>query len=95
MKLTQGKLIETIRKKNHGWTTYQARKIAGISIRRVNQVWKHYRETKEILEIGRKNGRPKRYIEDWETGTVKEAFDKYSLSVSTLLKLIEGIAGNT
>ena len=69
MKLTQGKLIETIRKKNHGWTTYQARKIAGISIRRVNQVWKHYRETKEISEIGRKNGRLKRYIEDWETAT--------------------------
>ena len=36
MKLTKNKLVETIGKKNMGWTTYQARKIAGISIRRVN-----------------------------------------------------------
>ncbi len=32
------KLIETFRRKNEGWTTYQARKIAGISIRRVNLI---------------------------------------------------------
>ena len=57
MKLTQGKLIETIRKKNQGWTTYQARKISGISIRRVNQVYKQYLLNKQIPEIGKKNGR--------------------------------------
>ena len=56
MKLTQWKLIETIRKKNQGWTTYQSRKIAGISIRRVNQIWKDYQISEEIPEIGRKNG---------------------------------------
>src|SRR3989338_11299964 len=53
MKLTKHKLIETLRKKNQGWTTYQARKIARISIRRVNQVWKEYNETGEIPEIGK------------------------------------------
>jgi len=51
MKLTRGKLIETIRKKNQGWTTYQARKIAGISIRRVNQVYRQYLISGEISEI--------------------------------------------
>ena len=30
MKLTRGKLIETLRRKNDGWTTYQVRKIAGV-----------------------------------------------------------------
>ena len=80
MKLTQWKLIETIKKKNQGWTTYQARKVAGISIRRVNQIWKQYQISGEIPEIGRKNGRPKKPIEDWETQTVKEAFAKYSIS---------------
>ena len=78
MKLTRRKLIETISKKNQGWTTYQARKIARISIRRVNQVWKDYQTSGEIQEIGRKNGRPKKPIEDWETQTVKEAFAKYA-----------------
>ena len=66
MKLTRTKLIETIRRKNQGWTTYQARKIAGISIRRVNQVYKHYLLTEKIPEIGKSNGRPARPIEDWE-----------------------------
>ena len=89
MKLTRGKLIETIRRKNQGWTTYQTRKIAGISIRRVNQVYKQYLLTEQIPEIGKNNGRPARPIEDWEIQTVKEAFEKYSVSASILMKLIE------
>ena len=89
MKLTKGKLIETIIRKNQGWTTYQARKIADISIRRVNQVYKQYLLTEQIPEIGKKNGRPARPIEDWEIQTVKEAFEKYSVSASMLMKLIE------
>jgi len=89
MKLTKGKLIETIRRKNDGWTTYQARKIAGISIRRVNQVYKQYLLTEQIPEIGKTNGRPARPIESWEIQTVKEVFEKYSVSASMLMKLIE------
>ena len=89
MKLTKGKLIETIRRKNQGWTTYQARKIANISIRRVNQVYKQYLLTEQIPEIGKANGRPARPIEDWEIKTVKEAFAKYSVSASVLMRLIE------
>ena len=89
MKLTQGKLVETIRKKNQGWTTYQVRKIAGISIRRVNQVYGQYLISGEIPEIGIKIGRPKKPIEEWEIQTVKEAFTKYSVSASALMKLIE------
>ena len=89
MKLTQGKLIETIRRKNQGWTTYQARKIADISIRRVNKGYKQYLLSEQIPEIGKTNGRPARPIEDWEIQTVKETFDKYSVSASVLMKLIE------
>src|SRR3989338_7171569 len=89
MKLTRGKLLETLRRKNQGWTTYQARKIAGISIRRVNEVWGQFLASGEIPEIGIKNGRPKRPIEDWEIKTVKEAFEKYSVSATALMKLIE------
>ena len=89
MKLTQGKLIETIRKKDQGWTTYQARKIAGISIRRVNQLYRQYLLTELIPDLGKNNGRPKRPIEEWEIQTVKEAFDKYNVSASLLMRLIE------
>ena len=89
MKLTRGKLIETIRKKNQGWTTYQTRKIAGISIRRVNQVYRQYLISGEISEIGIKNGRPKKPIEELEIQTVKESYANYSVSASTLMKIIE------
>ena len=89
MKLTKNKLVETIGKKNMGWTTYQARKIAGISIRRVNQVYRQYLLTGQIPEIGRANGRPKRPIEGWEMQAVKASFGKYSVSASVLAKLIE------
>src|SRR3989338_11431611 len=73
MKLTRNKLVETIRKKNQGWTTYQARKKAGISVRRVNQLYSPYLVSGEIPEIGIKIGRPKKPIEEWEIQTVKEA----------------------
>jgi putative transposase len=89
MKLTKAKLTETLRRKNQGWTTYQARKIAGISIRRVNQVWGEYLETGKIPEIGKNNGRPKRPIEEWEMQMVKQAYEKYRVSASTLMRLIE------
>jgi len=89
MKLTKGKLIETLRRKNQGWTTYQARKIAGISIRRVNQVWKQYLLTEQIPEIGKNNGRPIKPIEDLEIQMVKQSYEKYRVSASTLEKLIE------
>ena len=89
MKLTRGKLIETLRCKNQGWTTYQARKIAGISIRRVNQVYGQYTLTGEIPEIGRNNGRPIKPIEQWEVQMVKQSYEKYRVSASTLEKLIE------
>ena len=89
MKLTKAKLTETLRRKNQGWTTYQARKIARISIRRVNQVWKEYNKTGKIPEIGKNNGRPPRTIEEWEMQMVKQAYDKYRVSASTLMRLIE------
>ena len=89
MKLTRSKLIETIRKKNQSWTTYQARKIAGISIRRVNQIWKQYQLTGEIPEIGRNIGRPIKPIDDWEIQMIKRVYEKYRVSASTLMRLIE------
>ena len=81
--------METLRRKNDGWTTYQTRKIAGISIRRVNQVWKQYQLIGEIPEIGKSNGRPKKPIEEWEIQMVRQAYEKYRVSASTLERLID------
>jgi len=89
MKLTKKKLLETLRRKNDGWTTYQARKVAGISVRRVNQVWQLYLDFGKVPEIGKKTGRPKRAILEKEELVVKQAYAKYRVSASTLEKLIE------
>jgi putative transposase len=89
MKLTKGKIMETIRRKNEGWTTYQARKIARISIRRVNQIYQEYLETDRIPEVGKKVGRPRRQPKAVEIYQVKEAYVKYRVSASTLEKLIK------
>ena len=89
MKLNRSKLIETIRRKNEGWTTYQTRKIAGISIRRVNQVWNEYQISGKIPEIGKKNGRPSKPLNEEEIGMIKNAYLKYRVSADTLEKLID------
>ena len=89
MKLTRGKLLETIRRKNEGCTTYQARKIAGVGIRRVNQVYSAYLETGKVPEIGKNNGRPSKPVEDWEISLVRVTWVKYRVSADTLERLIE------
>ena len=89
MKLTRNKLIETLRRKNDGWTTYQTRKIAGISVRRVNQVFKEYLDTGLIPDVGIRNGRPSKPFSDEEIRIVKEAYTKYRVCASTLRRLID------
>lgn len=89
MKLTRKKLLDTIRRKKRGWTSYQARKIARISVRRVDQIWKEFHETGKIPEVGKNVGRPLKPITEQEVKIVKEAYQKYRVSASTLEKVIE------
>lgn len=74
--------------KNDGQTTYQARKVAGISVRRVNQIWKEYLLTGVIPQIGKKNGRPSKPLEEWEVQIVKQAYETYRVSADTLQRVI-------
>jgi len=89
MKLTRPKLVETLRVLNDGKTTYQARKVARISVRRVYQIRELYDRTGSIPEIGKKAGRPAKPIEQWEIDIVREAYALYRVSADTLERLIE------
>jgi putative transposase len=93
MKLTRGKLLETLRLKNEGYTTYQARKVAHVSVRRVNQVWQEYVRSGEVPVIGKKNGRPKRRPTREEISLVRKAYQTYRCSASTLERCIERDSG--
>ena len=89
MKFTKKSLIETLKAKSDGKTSYQARKIANVSVRRVDEIWKEYLMTEEIPVIGKGVGRPVKEIEDWEKKLVKIFYEKYRVSADTLERLIE------
>jgi len=89
MKLTQAKLIGTLKKLADGKKVYQARKVAKISVRRVYQVKEAFDKTGEIPQIGKLAGRPRKPFEEWEIITVKQAFEKYRVSADTLEMLID------
>ena len=89
MKLTRGKLLETIRLKNEGATTYQARKVARISIRRVNQIWQKYLVSGVLPEVGKKVGRPSIKASPEDMELVKKAYQEYRVSATTLERIIE------
>ena len=89
MKLRKSKLLETLKRLNNGATAYQARKVAGISVRRIYQIKDIYESTGEIPEIGRKVGRPIKMIQQWEIDVVKETYEKYRVSADTLERVID------
>ena len=89
MKFTKKSLVDTLKAKSDGKTSYQARKIAYVSDRRVDQIWEEYLRTGEIPVLGKNVGRPMIPIEDWEKNLVKKFYEKYRVSASTLNRLIE------
>jgi putative transposase len=89
MKFNKKKLMDTLRAKSDGKTSYQARKIANVSVRRVDELWKEYLTTDNIPVIGKGVGRPMIPIEDWEIELVKRFYEKYRVSADTLERLIE------
>jgi len=89
MKLSKSKITETLRRLADGKTVYQARKVAGVSVRRVYQVKEAFDKTGEIPKIGKDVGRPRKPFEEWEVDVVKNAFEKYRVSADTLERLID------
>jgi len=84
MKLTRKNLIELIRLKNEGWTSYQVKKKVGVSVRRVDQIYKEYSETGNIPELGKPTGIPKKRINPTKKTIVKESYEKYRICASRL-----------
>ena len=89
MKFTKKSLLETLRLKVEGKSSYQSRREAKVSVRRVDQIWKEYLTTGEIPVLGRKVGRPVKPIEQWEKDLVKRLYEKYRVSADTLERAIE------
>lgn len=89
MKLTNGKIIEIIRKRNNGWSTNHIRKKFKITERRVNQILQYYREQGVAPQLSQRQGRPARPITSKEMGIVVAAYKKYRFSASLLRPIIK------
>jgi putative transposase len=77
--------------KAEGKSSYQARRMAKVSVRRVDEIWKEYLMIGEIPVIGKAVGRPMIPIENWEREIVRKSYEKYRVSADTLERLIERV----
>lgn len=89
MKLTRAKLTDTLGRLADGKTVYQARKIAGVSVRRIYQVKEAFDKTGEMPDIGKHAGRPRKPFEEWEIQLVKKTYEKHRVSADTLERMID------
>ena len=88
-KLTPAKIRWIIREKERGeLTTEQIARIQRITPRRVNQLWREYRDTGE-LPILKEPGRPPKPITADQIRAVLEAYNKYRLGACMLERILE------
>lgn len=91
MKLTATKVRYIIRHKKKGESSDTIGKDMKISTRRVNQVWREYKETGKEPVIGEELGRPKKTITPGESEIIKKAFDRFKFGARMLEPVIDGI----
>lgn len=89
MKLNHRKILLILKMKNEGETTYQIRKKVGVTIQRINQIWKLYKISGEIPFIGKQMGRPRKSIPKEWVEITKTAHKKYRFGASILEPIIE------
>ena len=88
MKLDEKAIKWIIREKEKGTPTRTIAEIENITPRRVNQIYKQYRETGEIPKL-RNSGRPKKELSEEEIEAIKKAYEEYrcnALVLQTILK---------
>lgn len=88
MKLTKKKIRWIIRQKERQESSGIIAKIQRVTRRRVDQLWKQYRETGIIPVIGEALGRPKKLITAEESGVIANAFERFRYGARMLEMLI-------
>ena len=76
MKLDEKAIKWIIREKEKGTPTKEIAEIEGITPRRVNQIYRQYKETGEVPKP-KKLGRPKKELSKEEIEAIKEAYEEY------------------
>lgn len=89
MKIKKKDLIEALRILEEGKSKYKASKILKASVERTYQIWKKYKETGKVPEMGKNIGRPKKSISKDIIRIVKQTYERYYVCASRLTKLIK------
>ena len=88
MKLTMKKIRWIIRQKEKKESSGTIAKVQHISRRRVDQLWKQYRETGVIPIIGKAMGRPRKPVTEEESKVIDEAYQRFRYGARMLEFLI-------
>jgi putative transposase len=91
MKLTRKKIRWIIRQKEKKESSGIIAKIQHITRRRVDQLWKQYRETGVIPIIGETMGRPKKPVTTAESAVIEEAYRRFRYGARMLEKIIRKV----
>ena len=91
MKLTGKKIRWIIHQKEKKESSGVIAQIQNITRRRVDQLWKHYRETGIIPKIGVVMGRPKKPISVEESAVIDEAYRQFRYGARMLEKIIRKV----
>jgi len=88
MKLSKTKIRWIIRQNRKGVTTKDIARDMKVSIRRVQQILKEYREISEEPSPGENLGRPSKPYDEHEAQIVKEAHERYRFGARMLEPVI-------
>jgi len=88
MKLSKKKIRGIIHQKEKKESSGIIAKIQRITRRRVDQLWKQYRETGEIPLIGEAMGRPKKPVTPEESSVIDPAYQRFRYGARMLAQLI-------
>ena len=91
MKLNRRKIRWIINQKGSGEHTRVLSKIMNVTPRRIQQIWKYYRDNNEEPVIGKNLGRPKKNHSEFEREIVREVKQKYKCGAVRLERFIKKI----
>ncbi|AIY89303.1 IS481 family transposase [Geoglobus acetivorans] len=88
VKLDEKAIKWIIREKEKGTPTKEIAEIENITPRRVNQIYKQYKDTGEIPKP-KKPGRPKKELSEEEIEAIKEAYEEYRCNAVVLQTILK------
>jgi len=88
MKLNKTKIHWIIRQKRNGMATKDIARDMKVSMRRVQQILKEYRETGKEPNLGENIGRPTKPYDEDEAQIVKETHERYRFGARMLEPVI-------